>query len=112
MRKYSLQADILVRGYYGWNSRRALQVLTEVFPKVLYYFIGQINGSLLLIDVVVCGLTCFMSVKYSFFVFVFLLVSIRNLEASCGWIDIVCKAWNHVAEKYSPGTQGDEKWNR
>lgn len=67
MRKYSLQADILVRGYYGWNSRRALQVLTEVFPKVLYYFIGQINGSLLLIDVVVCGLTCFMAVKYSFF---------------------------------------------
>ncbi|KAI8540099.1 hypothetical protein RHMOL_Rhmol09G0235700 [Rhododendron molle] len=31
---YSRKADIVLRGYYGWNSRRALQVLDEVFPKV------------------------------------------------------------------------------
>ncbi|MBA0727165.1 hypothetical protein Golax_000181, partial [Gossypium laxum] len=27
------QADILLRGYFGWNSRRAIQVLDHVFPK-------------------------------------------------------------------------------
>ncbi|KAI8540100.1 hypothetical protein RHMOL_Rhmol09G0235700 [Rhododendron molle] len=32
---YSRKADIVLRGYYGWNSRRALQVLDEVFPKGL-----------------------------------------------------------------------------
>ncbi|KAL6142276.1 hypothetical protein ACLB2K_060559 [Fragaria x ananassa] len=32
---YSRKADILVRGYAGWNSRRAVQVLEQVFPKVL-----------------------------------------------------------------------------
>ncbi|GFY83510.1 SGNH hydrolase-type esterase superfamily protein [Actinidia rufa] len=44
-----VEADILVRGYYGWNSRRALQVLDEVFPKdaashpslVIVYFGGN-----------------------------------------------------------------------
>ncbi|XP_057433249.1 GDSL esterase/lipase CPRD49 [Lotus japonicus] len=30
---YSRKADISLRGYYGWNSRRALQVLNQVFPK-------------------------------------------------------------------------------
>ncbi|KAK9920424.1 hypothetical protein M0R45_028979 [Rubus argutus] len=30
---YSRKADILLRGYAGWNSRRALQVLEQVFPK-------------------------------------------------------------------------------
>ncbi|KAI4331575.1 hypothetical protein MLD38_029752 [Melastoma candidum] len=30
---YSRKADILLRGYAGWNSRRALEVLNEVFPK-------------------------------------------------------------------------------
>ncbi|XP_057489545.1 GDSL esterase/lipase CPRD49 [Actinidia eriantha] len=46
---YSRKADILVRGYYGWNSRRALQVLDDVFPKdaashpslVIVYFGGN-----------------------------------------------------------------------
>uniref|UniRef100_A0A7N0TT38 SGNH hydrolase-type esterase domain-containing protein n=1 Tax=Kalanchoe fedtschenkoi TaxID=63787 RepID=A0A7N0TT38_KALFE len=46
---YSRKADILVRGYYGWNSRRALQVLDKVFPKeaevqpslVIVYFGGN-----------------------------------------------------------------------
>ena len=28
----------MLRGYYGWNSRRALQVLDEVFPKVRQHF--------------------------------------------------------------------------
>nr|GMC97637.1 GDSL esterase/lipase CPRD49-like isoform X2 [Ipomoea batatas] len=32
---YSRKADILVRGYGGWNSRCALQVLEQVFPKVV-----------------------------------------------------------------------------
>nr|GMD01508.1 GDSL esterase/lipase CPRD49-like [Ipomoea batatas] len=32
---YSRKADILVRGYGGWNSRCALQVLEQVFPKSL-----------------------------------------------------------------------------
>ncbi|KAF3974510.1 hypothetical protein CMV_002155 [Castanea mollissima] len=27
-------ADILLRGYFGWNSLCALQVLSQVFPKV------------------------------------------------------------------------------
>lgn len=26
----------MLRGYYGWNSRRALEVMDQVFPKVLY----------------------------------------------------------------------------
>lgn len=30
---YARKADIVLRGYYGWNSRRALQVLDQVFPK-------------------------------------------------------------------------------
>ncbi|KAL5742554.1 hypothetical protein ACOSP7_029286 [Xanthoceras sorbifolium] len=30
---YARQADVLVRGYAGWNSRRAVQVLDQVFPK-------------------------------------------------------------------------------
>ncbi|KAL1804648.1 hypothetical protein ACET3Z_027716 [Daucus carota] len=30
---YSRKADIVLRGYAGWNSRRALQVLDKVFPK-------------------------------------------------------------------------------
>ncbi|KAF7132048.1 hypothetical protein RHSIM_Rhsim09G0177000 [Rhododendron simsii] len=46
---YSRKADIVLRGYYGWNSRRALQVLDEVFPKdaasqpslVIIYFGGN-----------------------------------------------------------------------
>lgn len=46
---YSRKADILLRGYYGWNSRRALQVLHQVFPKdaatqpslVIVYFGGN-----------------------------------------------------------------------
>ncbi|XP_078150289.1 GDSL esterase/lipase At2g38180-like isoform X2 [Carex rostrata] len=46
---YSRQADVVVRGYAGWNSRQALQVLTTVFPKdslvqpslVIVYFGGN-----------------------------------------------------------------------
>ncbi|MED6170517.1 GDSL esterase/lipase wdl1 [Stylosanthes scabra] len=46
---YSRKADIVLRGYYGWNSRRALQVLNKVFPKdaaaqpslVIVYFGGN-----------------------------------------------------------------------
>ncbi|KMZ68312.1 GDSL esterase/lipase CPRD49 [Zostera marina] len=46
---YSRTADILVRGYSGWNSRRAVQVLDQVFPKdmpikpslVIVYFGGN-----------------------------------------------------------------------
>ncbi|XP_076909998.1 GDSL esterase/lipase CPRD49-like [Bidens hawaiensis] len=30
---YSRKADIFVRGYSGWNSRQALQVVHKVFPK-------------------------------------------------------------------------------
>ncbi|XP_024191792.1 GDSL esterase/lipase CPRD49 isoform X2 [Rosa chinensis] len=30
---YARKADILLRGYFGWNSRRALEVLDQVFPK-------------------------------------------------------------------------------
>ncbi|XP_075499992.1 GDSL esterase/lipase CPRD49-like [Primulina tabacum] len=46
---YSRRADIISRGYYGWNSRRAVQVLEIVFPKdaatqpslVVVYFGGN-----------------------------------------------------------------------
>eukprot|EP00249_Psilotum_nudum_P031991 c47062_g1_i1 orf=284-1126(-) len=30
---YSRQADILLRGYAGWNTRRALEKLEEIFPQ-------------------------------------------------------------------------------
>ncbi|GAB2233027.1 hypothetical protein Droror1_Dr00002240 [Drosera rotundifolia] len=30
---YARKADIILRGYSGWNSRRALQVLDKVFPQ-------------------------------------------------------------------------------
>ncbi|KAL2940620.1 GDSL esterase/lipase CPRD49, partial [Bienertia sinuspersici] len=43
------QADIFVRGYTSWNSRRALEVLDKIFPKdaatqpslVIVYFGGN-----------------------------------------------------------------------
>ncbi|ONI24609.1 hypothetical protein PRUPE_2G249500 [Prunus persica] len=46
---YSRRADILLRGYFGWNSRRAVEVLDQVFPKdaavqpslVIVYFGGN-----------------------------------------------------------------------
>ncbi|KAF7849667.1 hypothetical protein BT93_L0421 [Corymbia citriodora subsp. variegata] len=46
---YARKADIVLRGYYGWNSRRALQVLNQVFPKdaavqpslIIVYFGGN-----------------------------------------------------------------------
>lgn len=46
---YARKADILLRGYSGWNSRRALQVVDQVFPKdaavqpslVIVYFGGN-----------------------------------------------------------------------
>ncbi|KAL5728698.1 GDSL esterase/lipase wdl1 [Ranunculus cassubicifolius] len=46
---YSRKADILLRGYNSWNSRCALQVLNQVFPKdsptqpdlVIVYFGGN-----------------------------------------------------------------------
>ncbi|TQD87813.1 hypothetical protein C1H46_026665 [Malus baccata] len=46
---YARKADVLLRGYAGWNSRRALQVLEQVFPKdattqpslVIVYFGGN-----------------------------------------------------------------------
>ncbi|KAL2479477.1 GDSL esterase/lipase [Abeliophyllum distichum] len=46
---YARKADILVRGYSGWNSRMALQVMDQVFPKdaifqpslVIVYFGGN-----------------------------------------------------------------------
>ncbi|KAJ4756294.1 GDSL esterase/lipase CPRD49 [Rhynchospora pubera] len=46
---YSRQADVILRGYVGWNSRQALQVLATVFPKdapvqpslVIVYFGGN-----------------------------------------------------------------------
>ncbi|XP_020526737.1 GDSL esterase/lipase At2g38180-like [Amborella trichopoda] len=28
-----VEADILVRGYSGWNTRRALEVIEKLFPK-------------------------------------------------------------------------------
>ncbi|KAK4418941.1 GDSL esterase/lipase CPRD49 [Sesamum alatum] len=46
---YDRKADILLRGYSGWNSRGALQVLYQIFPKeaavqpslVIVYFGGN-----------------------------------------------------------------------
>ncbi|GLT37604.1 hypothetical protein SLA2020_119120 [Shorea laevis] len=46
---YARKADIVLRGYAGWNSRRALQVLDQVFPMnaavqpslVIVYFGGN-----------------------------------------------------------------------
>ncbi|KAJ1396167.1 SGNH hydrolase-type esterase domain [Sesbania bispinosa] len=46
---YARKADIILRGYSGWNSRRALQVLDKIFPKdaavqpslVIVYFGGN-----------------------------------------------------------------------
>src|SRR5574340_899493 len=46
---YARKADILLRGYSGWNSRHALRVLHHVFPKdsaiqpslVILYFGGN-----------------------------------------------------------------------
>ncbi|XP_012087523.1 GDSL esterase/lipase CPRD49 isoform X2 [Jatropha curcas] len=43
------KADILLRGYYGWNSRRAVEVIDQIFPKdasvqpdlVIVYFGGN-----------------------------------------------------------------------
>ncbi|XP_049362671.1 GDSL esterase/lipase CPRD49-like isoform X2 [Solanum verrucosum] len=32
---YSCKADIVLRGYGGWNTRLALQVLDQIFPKSL-----------------------------------------------------------------------------
>ncbi|KAF9665199.1 hypothetical protein SADUNF_Sadunf16G0097500 [Salix dunnii] len=53
--KYARKADIMLRGYGGWNSRNALQVIDQVFPKdaavqpslVITYFGG--NDSMKLI---------------------------------------------------------------
>ncbi|CAJ1805852.1 unnamed protein product [Sphenostylis stenocarpa] len=50
---YARKADIVLRGYSGWNSRRAVKVLDEIFPKnateqpslIIVYFGG--NDSLL-----------------------------------------------------------------
>lgn len=30
-----MQADIVLRGYRGWNTRRALDALDKIFPKVM-----------------------------------------------------------------------------
>ncbi|PIA27761.1 hypothetical protein AQUCO_07600135v1 [Aquilegia coerulea] len=46
---YSRKADIILRGYNGWNSRRGLKVVDQVFPKdaavqpdlVIVYFGGN-----------------------------------------------------------------------
>ncbi|KAJ3706517.1 hypothetical protein LUZ61_010222 [Rhynchospora tenuis] len=46
---YARKADVIIRGYLGWNSRRAVQVLDKVFPKdalvqpslVIVYFGGN-----------------------------------------------------------------------
>ncbi|KAK4480706.1 hypothetical protein RD792_013788 [Penstemon davidsonii] len=46
---YARKADIMLRGYYGWNSRRAIKILDQVFPKdatiqpslVIVYFGGN-----------------------------------------------------------------------
>jgi len=46
---YARKADILVRGYSAWNSRRALQVIDQIFPKdaieqpslIIVYFGGN-----------------------------------------------------------------------
>lgn len=29
-----MQADVLLRGFSGWNTRRALELMQEMFPKV------------------------------------------------------------------------------
>ncbi|KAK4385331.1 GDSL esterase/lipase CPRD49 [Sesamum angolense] len=33
---YARKADIITRGYYGWNSRRAVQIIDQVFPKRIF----------------------------------------------------------------------------
>ncbi|KAG6556181.1 hypothetical protein Mapa_002122 [Marchantia paleacea] len=33
--RYQRKADILLRGFSGWNTRRALEVMHEMFPKDL-----------------------------------------------------------------------------
>ncbi|KAL1559249.1 GDSL esterase/lipase wdl1 [Salvia divinorum] len=46
---YARKADIILRGYYGWNSRRAAKILDLVFPKdapvqpslIIVYFGGN-----------------------------------------------------------------------
>ncbi|KAL3617513.1 hypothetical protein CASFOL_037834 [Castilleja foliolosa] len=46
---YDTKADIILRGYAGWNSRNALEVLNQIFPKdadiqpslVIVYFGGN-----------------------------------------------------------------------
>ncbi|XP_078167636.1 GDSL esterase/lipase WDL1-like [Carex rostrata] len=46
---YARKADVILRGYQGWNSRRAVQILDKVFPKdapvqpslVIVYFGGN-----------------------------------------------------------------------
>ncbi|CAI9298679.1 unnamed protein product [Lactuca saligna] len=46
---YARKADIFLRGYAGWNSRKALEVLDQIFPKdeaiqpslVIVYFGGN-----------------------------------------------------------------------
>ncbi|KAK2361083.1 GDSL esterase/lipase CPRD49 [Trifolium repens] len=46
---YARKADIILRGYASWNSRRALQILDQIFPKdaieqpslVIVYFGGN-----------------------------------------------------------------------
>ncbi|KAL0916450.1 hypothetical protein M5K25_013967 [Dendrobium thyrsiflorum] len=46
---YARKADIIMRGYIGWNSRRAIQVLDKIFPKdasvqpslIIVYFGGN-----------------------------------------------------------------------
>jgi len=46
---YARKADVLLRGYIGWNTRRAVQVMDKVFPKdsavqpslVIVYFGGN-----------------------------------------------------------------------
>ncbi|XP_051142450.1 GDSL esterase/lipase CPRD49 [Andrographis paniculata] len=46
---FARKADIVTRGYYGWNSRRAIEILDKVFPKdaaiqpslVIVYFGGN-----------------------------------------------------------------------
>ncbi|KAK1415506.1 hypothetical protein QVD17_31289 [Tagetes erecta] len=46
---YARKADIVLRGYNGWNSRRAVKVLDQIFPKdvvnqpslIIVYFGGN-----------------------------------------------------------------------
>jgi len=40
------QADIINRGYAGWNTRRALQVLEKVFPKVFIISVLLFNAKI------------------------------------------------------------------